>query len=132
MNAEQAGEKAQEVLLQYETLQQKHLLMLEESLQTVDIEMMHKERTAIFADLKKHLEFFARTATTDTVNSAKDIEKRISTIMEIDQQLADGIKEYKNGINDRMKTVQHGKKAMAGYKHNFGNQNRPAVLSMNR
>ncbi|MFH2093686.1 MAG: hypothetical protein ABIJ31_15105 [Pseudomonadota bacterium] len=119
----------------YETVQVHHLDMLKSD-QTPDLEQMTKERNTVFQFLKTTLEsFVTKTGMQhgdESLSILSGYETRLATLMELDGQISNEIKKYKDFLKINLNHMKKGKTAMNGYKSTGTISPKPRVLSMNQ
>jgi hypothetical protein len=123
----------QELLLsfeQYEAMQEAHLKSVEtETLP--DMEKHNFERARAFEDMKNHLSIMLRDTRReggDALQIAMACQERLATIMERDEILARQIGKYRDDLEQRLRQMRHGKKALQGYGQ-AGSANSPEFVN---
>ncbi len=101
----------------YDAMQEAHIKSLEtESLP--DMEKHNFERARAFEDLKNHLSLVLkgiRREGGDALQIALACQDRLASIMDRDELLTRRIGRYRDDLEQHMKQMRQGKKALQGY-----------------
>lgn len=119
MEFEHYKQKLEFCLTEYENLQVQHIdIMRNESMP--DLAAMTQKRDKAFISLKQNLDNFVRNAGPhkgiDSVPELAEYETRLTSIMDVSEELSRAIQEYKTRLKTNLAKIQHGKAAMRGYK----------------
>ncbi len=108
------------VFFKYEEMQHVHLKLLEDG-QIPDMNKMTFERNMAFEELKNKLSETIRTINKEDyedpagMDVAMACKYRLSSIMKQDSLLSDCISKYKGDVQETLKNMKKGKKALHGY-----------------
>jgi len=119
MALEHYKQKLELCLTEYENLQVQHIdIMKNESMP--DLAAMTQKRDKVFIRLKQNLDDFVKNSGShkgiDSLPELAEYETRLTSIMEVSEELSRAIQEYKTKLKTDLAKIQQGKAAMRGYK----------------
>ena len=123
-----------DTLNQLDTIQMSHIKSFDTTLMP-DLEHQLAERTEVFGKLKKQVNrFIAKTGnddnTTDTESMIIGFTERINTLIAQNKVLEKRVKEHRNGLQESLKKISRGKKAIGSYGSPSSVSNRPRAINL--